>query len=49
MLGREVKVIAGNETFTGLAESLDDKGMLILRLPSGVMKMISAGDLTILR
>ncbi len=48
-LGREVKVTAGNETFTGLAESLDDKGMLILRLPSGVLKRISAGDLTILR
>lgn len=48
-LGREVKVTVGKETFTGLAESLDDKGMLILRLPSGELKRISAGDLTILR
>ncbi len=48
-LGREVKVSVGKETFAGLAESLDDKGMLILRLPSGELKRISSGDLTILR
>jgi BirA family biotin operon repressor/biotin-[acetyl-CoA-carboxylase] ligase len=48
-LGREVKVTVGKETFTGLAESLDDKGMLLLRLPTGEMKRINAGDLTILR
>lgn len=48
-LGREVKVTVGKETFTGLAESIDNEGMLILRLPSGVHKRISSGDLTILR
>ena len=48
-LGREVKVSVGKETFAGLAESLDDKGMLILRLMSGELKRISSGDLTILR
>jgi BirA family biotin operon repressor/biotin-[acetyl-CoA-carboxylase] ligase len=48
-LGREVKVTVGKETFAGLAESLDDKGMLILRLMSGERKRISAGDLTELR
>jgi len=53
-LGRKVKVITGGKTFTGVAEDIDDKGMLILnliyeRLPSGVMKKISAGDLTMLR
>lgn len=48
-LGREVKVTVGKETFSGFAESIDDEGMLILRLPSGVLKRISAGDLTILR
>lgn len=48
-LGRKVKVTLGKETFTGLAESLDDKGMLILRLCSGDLKRISTGDLTILR
>ncbi|NCO68296.1 MAG: biotin--[acetyl-CoA-carboxylase] ligase [Nitrospirae bacterium CG_4_10_14_0_8_um_filter_41_23] len=48
-LGREVKVTIGKETFIGLAESLDDKGRLILRLPSGELKRVSTGDLTILR
>ncbi|MDI6890562.1 MAG: biotin--[acetyl-CoA-carboxylase] ligase [Thermodesulfovibrionales bacterium] len=48
-LGRKVRVTVGKETFTGLAESIDDEGMLILRLPSGVLQKISAGDLTILR
>ena len=48
-LGREVKVTIGKETLTGLAESVDDEGMLILRLPSGRLKRISSGDLTVLR
>ena len=48
-LGREVKVIVGKETFTGLAESVDSEGMLILRLPSGMLKKINSGDLTILK
>ena len=48
-LGREVKVTVGKETFTGLAESIDSEGMLILRLPSGMLKKINSGDLTILR
>lgn len=47
-LGKEVKVIVGKETFTGLAESIDSEGMLILRLPSGMLKKMSSGDLTIL-
>jgi len=48
-LGRKVKVIVGKETFTGLAESIDSEGMLILRLLSGMLKKISSGDLTILK
>ena len=48
-LGREIKVVTGTETLTGFAESLDDKGMLILRSASGERKRISAGDVTILR
>lgn len=48
-LGRDVRITVGKETFTGIAESIDDEGMLILRLPSGMLKKISAGDLTILR
>lgn len=48
-LGREVKIILGEETLTGLAESIDNEGMLILRLPSGALRVIRDGDLTILR
>src|SRR3989339_659242 len=43
-LGRKVKVVSGKDTFSGIAEDIDDEGMLILRLPSGGLKKISAGD-----
>ncbi|MEW6067582.1 MAG: biotin--[acetyl-CoA-carboxylase] ligase [Nitrospirota bacterium] len=48
-LGKEVMVTVGNETFFGLAEFVDDEGMLILRLQSGMLKRINTGDLTIYR
>jgi len=48
-LGREVQVVTGKETFTGLAESIDDEGMLILKLRDGKLKRISTGDITIVR
>lgn len=48
-LGKEVMVTTGNETISGTAEDIDDEGMLIMRLPSGAKKRISAGDLTVLR
>ena len=48
-LGKQVIVITGQETLSGYAESIDDEGLLLLRLPSGELKSISSGDLTILR
>lgn len=48
-LGRNVKITLGKETLIGLAESIDDEGMLILRLPSGASRVIRDGDLAILR
>ena len=48
-LGRKVKVVSGKDTFSGIAEDIDDEGMLILRLPSGGLKKISAGDVIMLR
>jgi BirA family biotin operon repressor/biotin-[acetyl-CoA-carboxylase] ligase len=48
-LGREVKITTGKETFTGFAESINDEGMLIVKLPSGDLRLIRSGDLTILR
>jgi BirA family biotin operon repressor/biotin-[acetyl-CoA-carboxylase] ligase len=48
-LGRNVEIVLGNETLKGLAESITDEGMLILRLPSGEARVIQYGDLTLLR
>jgi BirA family biotin operon repressor/biotin-[acetyl-CoA-carboxylase] ligase len=48
-LGKEVRVTTGQETFSGYAQSIDNEGLLLLRLPSGELKSISSGDLTILR
>lgn len=48
-LGRKVKVTVGDNVFTGVAEDIDKGGMLILRLPSGILKKISSGDLTMMR
>jgi len=48
-LGRKVTVTEGKDTFTGIAEDIDDAGRLKLKLSSGAMKAISAGDVTMLR
>ena len=48
-LGRKVVVITPQETLTGTAETIDNDGMLILRLPSGKSKRINSGDLKILQ
>jgi len=41
LLGRQVKIKANQEEFTGWAQDLDEEGNLILRLESGVMRRIS--------
>ena len=48
-LGRKVMVITPLETLTGVAEALDNEGMLIVRLPSGKLQRINSGDLKILQ
>jgi BirA family biotin operon repressor/biotin-[acetyl-CoA-carboxylase] ligase len=48
-LGKKVKIITSKETLTGLAESIDNEGMLVLRLPTGSLRVIRTGDLTVLR
>jgi BirA family biotin operon repressor/biotin-[acetyl-CoA-carboxylase] ligase len=45
-LGREVNVIMRDDTWAGLAEDIDDSGMLILKLRSGERKTISSGDIS---
>jgi len=41
--------MSGDASPTGIAEDIDEKGMLVLKLQSGVLKKISAGDVTLLR
>ncbi|MDO8746639.1 MAG: biotin--[acetyl-CoA-carboxylase] ligase [Thermodesulfovibrionales bacterium] len=48
-LGRKVKVVSGKDAISGIAADIDDEGMLILRLPSGWLKKISAGDVIMLK
>lgn len=43
-LGREVRIRVNNNIYSGFAESIDDKGMLMLRLSTGELKRISVGD-----
>ena len=48
-LGKSVKVVIGDEILIGLAEDIDDNGMLILKLDSGLRRQISSGDVFFLR
>jgi BirA family transcriptional regulator, biotin operon repressor / biotin---[acetyl-CoA-carboxylase] ligase len=48
-LGTRVSVTCGPGHISGVAEDVDDDGMLLLRLPSGELKRIGAGDLTVMR
>ena len=49
MMGRPVQITVGKEMIKGLAHDIDDKGRLIISLPSGVLRRISFGDLVVLR
>jgi BirA family biotin operon repressor/biotin-[acetyl-CoA-carboxylase] ligase len=49
VLGRNVEIIIGSELLKGMAESITDEGMLVLRLPSGASRVIQYGGLTLLR
>jgi BirA family biotin operon repressor/biotin-[acetyl-CoA-carboxylase] ligase len=48
-LGRKVLVTVGKSTYRGFAESVDETGMLVLRLSTGDRRILHAGDLTHLR
>lgn len=48
-IGKVVRVTIGDKVFTGIAENIDEEGMLMLKLPDNTVKKISAGDVTILR
>jgi BirA family biotin operon repressor/biotin-[acetyl-CoA-carboxylase] ligase len=48
-LGRSIRIVTGKDTFEGVAEALDREGRLIVKLPSGALRVISAGDIIMLR
>src|SRR5208337_1734952 len=48
-IGRTVTAATGEAELTGLAEGIDNEGLLILRLPDRSVMKINAGDVTILR
>jgi BirA family transcriptional regulator, biotin operon repressor / biotin---[acetyl-CoA-carboxylase] ligase len=48
-LGKEVLIVTERGQMNGRAEDIDVDGTLLLRLPSGKIRRISAGDLTMLR
>ncbi len=48
-IGQKVKITIGDTILTGIAEGIDEEGMLILKLPDNSFKKISAGDLTHVR
>ena len=46
-LGRRVVVVQGAERLTGVAEDIDGQGALLLRLESGKLHRLLAGDVTL--
>lgn len=46
-LGRQVQVVGIAETFHGIAEDVDDIGHLLVRTADGVLRTVSAGDVSI--
>lgn len=48
-IGKQVRVVLGNEILSGTAESVDEHGMLIVKLQTGETRHISAGDVTVIR
>jgi BirA family biotin operon repressor/biotin-[acetyl-CoA-carboxylase] ligase len=48
-LGNRVVVSGLGETVEGLAQGIDNEGRLILKLDDGSLRLIAAGDVTILK
>ena len=48
-LGQRVNATTSTETLTGVAETVDEDGALLLRTPDGVLRRFLAGDVTLAR
>jgi BirA family biotin operon repressor/biotin-[acetyl-CoA-carboxylase] ligase len=49
MLGQTVSIDTGAERLQGVAESVREDGALLLRLPTGEVRTVTAGDLVVMR
>ena len=47
--GKDVSVQIHNKVISGIAEDINDRGALIIKLSSGKREVVSAGDVTILK
>ena len=45
--GREVRVLDPKGDYTGVAEGINDKGELIVRLPDGSTSMVASGEVSV--
>lgn len=48
-VGRKISVTVGGEHLSGIAEGIDDSGLLLLRLATGELRRVSSGDILLLR
>jgi BirA family biotin operon repressor/biotin-[acetyl-CoA-carboxylase] ligase len=48
-IGKKVKIENQDRTMSGTAEGLDENGQLVIRLSSGKVETVSAGEVTILK
>jgi len=49
LFGHPVRVTAGSETLDATAQDLDESGRLIVRLESGLLRPLDAGEVQLLR
>ncbi|RJQ19999.1 MAG: biotin--[acetyl-CoA-carboxylase] ligase [Nitrospiraceae bacterium] len=48
-IGNKVKVQNQDRVITGIAENINDRGELLLKLPDGTIETLNSGDVTILK
>ena len=49
LFGHPVHVSAGSDYFDGTAQDMDERGLLVVRLDSGVQRAFEVGEVTLLR
>ena len=47
ILGKKVEVFCAGESFTAIAEGIDDKGCLIIKKDDGTTAVLSSGEVSV--